>query len=568
MNQRKQKTDFIRLVCRQEGEKVDEKMHWAKATLENATQNISALASTTRGQVLGIAAAASLAACSKDEPMPGPQPTTVANTITVLQNPPTTVSGAVGDTLPFFHGKYRALKGDVAVNVHETEDPSQAIRILAHPHPDSTNVAFDTAGTAKMEVKASSARQVEGDMTFSAEEFTKEITADLSVEAKKAAVENFLTEATPVFSLSGPTELELPFALSELVNGGLQLSEVKFTPAVYAEAVNRNGKTVLRLKGPYRGGDAKMTLPNGTVFSLPNMGLDFSAEKKQETMQFLKEQFKIAVLQGPKGNPTDYIAKWNTNPKVWMTGGTEAQREMLKNKILAEFNPILEEAVDAGFTDKLIQFEFVDSKEEAQVPFYLEEGNRVSSNGEEQPGVLGVAGGSADEQGFFKTGVVALYNTETRSDESLIKTTLHEMLRILGMDGEINVRLRDGNPVHYILTSVLRQGNIDLTHLNDNDRFFILAHAHNEIVAGSLPDVALQQYENFIAEPLYEYLKNNPYGQVATCPYSDLSLHAELKNSCGKITSTPQNYYFGHDATVAGFVGHNYGYFPMIFHHE
>ena len=279
MNQRKQKTEFIRLVCRQAGEKVDEKLQATRAGIENATQNITALASTTRGKVLGVAAAASLAACSKDDD-PMPQPTTKANTITVLQNPPATVSGAVGDTLPFFHGKYRALKGDVAVNVQETEDPSNAIRILAHPHPDSSQVAFDKAATAKMEVKASSARQVEGDTTFSAEELTKEITADLSVEAKKEAVENFLAEIKPVFRLDGPTELELPFALSELVNGGLQLSEVKFTPAVYADAVNRNGKTVLRLKGPYRGGDAKMTLPDGTTFLLPNMGLDFSAEKK------------------------------------------------------------------------------------------------------------------------------------------------------------------------------------------------------------------------------------------------------------------------------------------------
>ena len=494
--------------------KIHEKLQATRATIENTAENITALTRTTRGKALGIAAGLSLVACTKDSvddpmPTPDPQPTTKANTITVLQNPPTAVSGQVGDTLPFFHGKYRALKGDVAVSVQETEDPSNAIRILAHPHPDSTNVAFDTAGTAKMEVKASSARQVEDDTTFSAEELTKEITADLSVEAKKEAVENFLTEATPVFRLDGPTELELPFSLSELISGGeLQLSDVEFTPKVYADAVEQNGKTVLRLKGPYRGGDAQMTLPDGTTFSLPNMGLDFSAEKKQETMQFLKEQFEIAVLQVENGLPTDYIAKWNTNPKVWMTGGTEAQREVLKNKILAEFNPILEEAVDAGFTDKLIQFEFVDSKEEAQVPFYLEEGNRVSSNGEEQPGVLGVAGGSADEQGFFKTGVVALYNTETRSDESLMNTTLHEMLRILGMDGEINTRLR--GTVHYVSTNSLREGNTTSVHLNDLDRMYILAHAHKAIVAGSLPNEALEQYENFIAEPLYEYLKNNP----------------------------------------------------------
>ena len=226
-------------------------------------------------------------------------------------------------------------------------------------------------------------------------------------------------------------------------------------------------------------------------------------------MQFLKEQFEIAVLQNTLGNPTDKMEKWNTNPKVWMTGGTEAQREMLKNKILAEFNPILEEAVDAGFTDKLIQFEFVDTKEEANVPFYLEGGNLVE-NGVEQPSVLGVAGVVTDIQGYIERGGVALYNTETRSDESLIHTTLHEMMRILGMDGEINVRLRDGNPVHYILTSVLRQGNIDLAHLNDNDRFFILAHANDAITPAALPNEAREQYENFIAEPLYEYLKNNP----------------------------------------------------------
>ena len=282
---------------------------------------------------------------------------------------------------------------------------------------------------------------------------------------------------------------------------------MEFTPKVYADAVNRNGKTVLRLKGPYRGGDAKMTLPDGTTFLLPNMGLDFSAEKKAETMQFLKEQFEIAVLETEGGNPTAAMRKWNTNPKVWMTGGTEAQREVLKNKILAEFNPILKEAVDAGFTDKLIQFEFVDSKEEGNVPFYLEEGNWVV-NGEEQPGVLGVAGGSSNAQGFLQTGGVRIFNTETRSDESLIKTTLHEMLRILGMDGEINGR--HFGTVHDVFTSLLAEGDTKLTHINDNDRFFILTHAHDAIMPASLPNEAREQYENFIAEPLYEYLKNNP----------------------------------------------------------
>ena len=134
MNQRKQKTEFIRLVCRQAGEKVDEKLQATRAGLEILSENITALTSTTRTKALGIAVAASLAACSKDDD-PMPQPTTKANTITVLQNPPNTVSGAVGDTLPFFHGKYRALKGDVAVNVLETQDPSNAIRLLPHPHP-------------------------------------------------------------------------------------------------------------------------------------------------------------------------------------------------------------------------------------------------------------------------------------------------------------------------------------------------------------------------------------------------------------------------------------------------
>ena len=389
-------------------------MHWAKASLETAAENIKTAVSTTRGRVLGVAAAASLAACSKDS----------------------------------------------------VEEP---IKI-----------------TEPIEV----------------------VEPQVSVAEKRAEVETFLENAKPVFRLSGPTELELPFALSELVNGGLQLSEVKFTPAVYADAVNRNGKTVLRLKGPYRGGDAKMTLPDGTVFLLPNMGLDFSAEKKAETMQFLKEQFEIAVLQDPGGDPTAAMTKWNTNPQIWMTGGTEAQREMLKNKILAEFNPILQEAVEAGFTDKLIQFEFVETEEEGNVPLILKNGNRVSSSGEEQPGVLGVAGTDTDGQGVIKDGVVILYNTETRSDESLIKTTLHEMLRILGMDGEINGR--HIGTVHDVLTSLLAEGNTTLTHLNDLDRFFILAHTHDAITPAALPDEARQQYENFIAEPLYQYLKNNP----------------------------------------------------------
>ena len=251
-----------------------------------------------------------------------------------------------------------------------------------------------------------------------------------------------------------------------------------------------------------------MTLPDGTVFLLPNMGLDFSAEKKQETMQFLKEQFEIAVLQNPGGEPTAAMLKWNTNPKVWMTGGTEAQREMLKNKILAEFNPILEEAVEAGFTDKLIQFEFVETEEEGNVPLILKNGNRVSSNGEEQPGVLGTAGTLTDTEGYIERGGVKLYNVETRSDESLMNTTLHEMLRILGMDGEINSRLQ--GTVHYVSTSSLREGNTTSVRLNDLDRMNILAHANDAITPRALPDEAREQYLTAIAEPLYEYLKNNP----------------------------------------------------------
>ena len=139
-----------------------------------------------------------------------------------------------------------------------------------------------------MEVTASSARQVEGDTTFSAEEFTKEITADLSVEAKKEAVEIFLAEAKPVFRLSGPTELELPFALSELISGGeLQLSDVEFTPKVYADAVNRNGKTVLRLKGPYRGGDAKMDFARwAQFFCCPIWDWIFPRKKRRKPCSF------------------------------------------------------------------------------------------------------------------------------------------------------------------------------------------------------------------------------------------------------------------------------------------
>ena len=91
--------------------KIHEKLQATRATLETAAQNITALTRTTRTKALGIAAAASLAACSKDEPMPGPQPTTVANTITVLQNPPATVSGAGGRHPAVFPREIPGAKG-------------------------------------------------------------------------------------------------------------------------------------------------------------------------------------------------------------------------------------------------------------------------------------------------------------------------------------------------------------------------------------------------------------------------------------------------------------------------
>ena len=46
--------------------KIHEKLQATRATIENTAENITALTRTTRTKALGIAAAASLAACTKD----------------------------------------------------------------------------------------------------------------------------------------------------------------------------------------------------------------------------------------------------------------------------------------------------------------------------------------------------------------------------------------------------------------------------------------------------------------------------------------------------------------------
>ena len=61
-------------------------MHWAKASLETAAENIKTAVSTTRGRALGIAAAASLAACSKDSVE---EPIKITEPIEVVEPEPT-----------------------------------------------------------------------------------------------------------------------------------------------------------------------------------------------------------------------------------------------------------------------------------------------------------------------------------------------------------------------------------------------------------------------------------------------------------------------------------------------
>ena len=327
------KTEFIRLVCRQAGEKVDEKVQWAKAGIENAAQNITALTSTTRGKALGIAAGLSLAACSKEDdpmPTPDPQPTTKANTITVLQNPPTTVSGKVGDTLPFFHGKYRALKGDVAVNVHETQDPTDAIRILPHAHPDSTNVAFDKAATAKMEVKASSARQVEDDTTFLAEELTKEITGqgvepELTAEQVQANFQKELDELPQIYVNPDDPDswqtITMPLEESSAtgVHQGWTFDTSPSGATTDSEFVTIDGKKYIQFKlGKYPVGSLKLKAWNSTgeqiEFTL-NQGvqLDFRPESREQLKNYLRNYFIDLHLKDEFGEDEESLLKWKSD---------------------------------------------------------------------------------------------------------------------------------------------------------------------------------------------------------------------------------------------------------------
>ena len=525
MNQRKQKTEFIRLVCRQAGEKVDEKMHWAKAGIENATQNITALASTTRGRVLGIVAGLSLAACSKEDdpmPTPDPQPTTKANTITVLQNPPTTVSGAVGDTLPFFHGKYQALKGNVAVNVQETEDPSNAIRILPHAHPDSTNIAFDKAATAKMEVKASSARQVEGDTTFSAEEFMKEITGqgvepEITAQQKLEAVQETLQNANPVFNYDGPSEIVLPYSLTELPNQqslilvNNKYSEEYPSPLRSTILTERDGKTVITYNGgPYRGGDLKLELLNGLELKVPNLPLDFSAENLEKAKAYLKNHFDVSSLRGEPihnsgelGAITNKIHRWTTDIKMYMYGGSEEERDTLKAILKDRVNQLAEDAMASGLASFAPKIEFVNSLEESSngnTSFRLTEDISPFAGGY-ATGFLGI---STNYGGEITDAGINLYNINNRSMDQKIGTALHEMFSLLGSSGEIQT-----TQDHH--SSVINQsGQVNYSHFGAQDRAVYIAHYADQLTMGDNPHAnALQEFDAIFPQ-LAAYLRENP----------------------------------------------------------
>ena len=129
-----------------------EKLQWTRAGLENAVQNIKTAVQTTRGKALGIAAAASLAACTKDS----------------------------------------------------VEEPIKITEPIEVVEPVETGP---------------------------------------SVTEKRAEVETFLENAKPVFRLSGPTELELPYSLTELTeNGTINWDNVVVYPKNYLEVVGKGRK--------------------------------------------------------------------------------------------------------------------------------------------------------------------------------------------------------------------------------------------------------------------------------------------------------------------------------------
>ena len=346
-------------------QKMTEKTHWAKATLETAIQNITALTRTTRGRVLGVAAAASLAACTKDsveEPIKITEPIEVVEPV---------------ETVP-------------------------------------------------------------------------------SVAEKRAEVETFLENATPVFRLDGPTELELPYSLTELTETGVvDWDNVVVYPKNYLEVVEKGGKTVLQYTaGPYNAGNATLTVPEIGTLPLPDLKLDFSAENLAATENFLKEQFTIAWLEYNRGQPVDEINRWTEDIKMYVHGdGTDEQKELAKSVLEEKYNALSRWAMEQGLVDFMPQFVFVNSLAESSggnTQFILTTEPRPGSS---ETTLAGEVGTTPDGNGGFTSGAIILYNTDLMPPEKVARITLHEAFGLYGPQGEISNR-HNGTP-HEIKSSVL-----------------------------------------------------------------------------------------------------------------
>ena len=332
----------------------------------------------------------------------------------------------------------------------------------------------------------------------------------VSVAEKRAEVETFLENATPVFSLSGPTELELPFSLTELTEAGeINWDNVVVYPKNFVEVVEQGGKTVLKYTaGPYNAGNATLTVPEIGTFTLPDLQLDFSAENLAATENFLKEQFTIAWLEHERGEPVDEINRWTEDIKMYVHGdGTEQQKELAKSVLEEKYNALSRWAMEQGLVDFMPQFVFVNSLAESSggnTQFIL---TTEPKQGTSETTLAGGVGFDPDRNnGGINSGGMILYNTDIMPPEKVVRITLHEAFGMYGPQGEISAR-HIGTP-HLMESGVLFPGtdSAEIHSLNVVDVInLVTGYA---LLAGRMPAAEALAERELVKDKILDHIKS------------------------------------------------------------
>lgn len=331
----------------------------------------------------------------------------------------------------------------------------------------------------------------------------------LTLEQKREQVQEYLDGLTLGYNRENPEANRVVIDYGQFGDDFIGVDESPRGLSSGQPVYDQVNKTVtIYFDRPYNGGDAKYILQyhSGDIeLNLPDVNLDFSAEAKSHTLELMEEQFVIGALQGATGidiGTVRGLVKWDEDPVVFIKGATVAQKTRFKNEIENQIIPVLSEVKEADLGEAP-QIRFTDNESEGTLVIDLKMERSFNNDGTENNGL---AGFSHTDDGEITGADMELFDVGNRTDDKLVGTMLHEMMRTLGLTGEINSRL-NGQPSQ-ILTSIINQNRGDgFNKLNPFDQANLLAFYATGIKKDATAAEALEQYRS-IQEKLYQYLKS------------------------------------------------------------